>query len=168
MPELTHKAAVRRVVNWLRNTRSCSVVLAELTTAISETPDALGFYGNGGSILIEVKVSRSDFLADKNKWFRSHEEQGVGNLRYFAAPKGLLKKEEIPEGWGLLEIHEHSIREVKEPVHQTANKQNEVKMLMSVLRRLEISTAVFVRAEENNNETVEFSGNHIGQPSALP
>ena len=40
-----------------------------------ERPDALGFR-NGVSCLIEVKVTRADFLADKKKRFRQDTTMG--------------------------------------------------------------------------------------------
>ena len=99
------------------------------------------------SILIECKVSRADFIADKSKNFRQQENYGMGDYRYYATPPGLILSGELPEGWGLLEVHDRQINAVKVAVHKPANKQNECKMLMSILRRVEISTAVFVRQE---------------------
>lgn len=148
----THKTLVKKAAAWLRNRKNCNVVFAELATQNNETPDTIGFHGAGGSILVECKTSRADFLADKNKIFRHYEEMGMGDARYFAVPKGMLKPDELPEGWGLLEMSEHQTRETKEATHKPANKRAEVKMLMSAIRRLEISTAVFVRAEEENTE----------------
>lgn len=149
--DLTHKRLVKRAAAWLRNHHNCNVVLSELATQNHETPDVLGFFGAGGSILIECKMSRSDFFADQQKSFRRDEESGMGDQRYFAAPKGLLKPEDLPAGWGLLEVTEHRIFETRVAEYKEANKRAEVKMLMSVLRRLELSTAVFVRAENDVN-----------------
>jgi hypothetical protein len=146
---LTHKQAVRRVGNWLKNTKGCGIVATELATANHETPDAIGFYGHGGSILVECKVSRSDFLADAHKSFRREAYLGMGDLRYFAAPPGVFRDIADDFGcWGVLEIREHQIKILREAKPQPANKTAEVKFLMSILRRLEISTAVFVREEE--------------------
>lgn len=145
----THKELVRRCAAWLRNANNCNVVFAELATQNNETPDVIGFHGAGGSILIECKVSRADFHADKQKIFRREEEFGMGDLRYFAAPSGILKAEDIPAGWGLLDIQDaRGIYKTVKPVFKEANKRAEVKMLMSAIRRLELSTAVFVRQEE--------------------
>ena len=148
---MTHKQAVRRVRNWMTNSKQFGVVLAELATRNRETPDVIG-WKQSHSTLVEVKVSRSDFLGDKKKCFRRHEESGMGDHRYFAAPKGLLKPEEMPDGWGLLEIGEHQIREIAEAQPKNADKRCECNMLLSVLRRLEISTAVFVRQEPHETE----------------
>lgn len=142
-----HRELVKRCGAWLRNRKHCLVVMEELGTQNTETPDDIGFHGAGRSILVECKTSRADYLADKNKIFRRCEEMGMGDVRYFAAPKGLLKPDELPEGWGLLEVGKHQIREAKEPVRKEADKRAEVKMLMSAIRRLEISSAVFVRRE---------------------
>ena len=147
MNELTHKQAVRRIGNWLKNSRSCGIVVTELATACHETPDALGFHGMGESILVECKVSRSDFLADRTKSFRAMPESGMGDVRYFAAPPGIIKPDDDLGDWGLLEIREHQIKELRPAKPQPAGKRSEVKLLMSVLRRLEIATAVFVREE---------------------
>jgi len=152
--DITHKAAVRRMAAYLRNSIGCTVVLAELATANTETPDVLGFRTGGRSILVEVKVSRADFLADKNKCFRRQMERGMGDVRYFAAPKGMLRPDEMPERWGLLEIEDRCVRERKKPEHQEANKRAEVIMLTSAIRRLEISSAVFVRSDEQIREDV--------------
>lgn len=164
---LTHRVLVNRIAKWMRFNQSCPVgvcpvVMAELATQCHETPDVLGFYGPGCSILVECKVSRADFLADKEKIFRRYEDQGVGGVRYFAAPKGLLSPDELPEGWGLIEVAEKESRlgdrrvEVrKEATGKRAHKQNEVKILMSAIRRLEISSAVFVQAPEMEAEAGE-------------
>ena len=70
-----------------------------------EQPDILGISSFGESILIEVKVSRSDFLADKKKLWRSNPEMGMGDFRVYLTPKGLLKPDDIPHGWMLWEVH---------------------------------------------------------------
>ncbi|UXF74641.1 hypothetical protein K7574_21340 (plasmid) [Stenotrophomonas maltophilia] len=53
-------------------------------------------------MLIEVKVSRADFLADARKEHRINPAQGVGKWRYFMCPEGLIDVDEMPERWGLL------------------------------------------------------------------
>ena len=146
---LSHKQAVKRVVNWLRNSRGCAIVMSErVTAAVSEVPDAIGWHGNGQSVLVECKISHADFLADKNKLFRKYEDRGVGDLRYFAAPKGVLMADDMPDGWGHLEISDYQIRERAKPAPKLTNKMAEVCMLVSSIRRLEIACTVFVRHED--------------------
>jgi len=76
------------------------------------------------------------------------EEKGMGDFRYFAAPAGILVADDVADGWGLLEIRDNQVRQLKAPEAKPANKTHEVIMLTSAIRRLEISTAVFVRTEE--------------------
>ncbi|MDR1695599.1 MAG: hypothetical protein LBR69_03070 [Endomicrobium sp.] len=58
------------------------------------------------TFLIEAKVSMEDFKRDKKKDFRIYPEKGVGTFRLYAAPEGLLKLEDLPEKWGLIEVNE--------------------------------------------------------------
>jgi hypothetical protein len=129
---MTHKDLVRKAGAWLTNNRRCTVVLTELATQNNETPDAIGFFASGGaSILVECKASRADFLADKNKIFRREQERGMGDHRYFLVPAKLITPDELPESWGLLEMHEKQIREVKKATYTAANKSAEVVMLVT-------------------------------------
>ena len=144
----THKEACNRAARWLQNTMGCAVVMTERTTRVQETPDAVGWKSDGTSILVECKVSRGDFHADKAKVFRRIEEQGVGLHRYYAAPRGVLAPEDMPDGWGLLEITASQVRVRKQPDSKPANKDAEVSMLVSAIRRLELAATVFVRHEE--------------------
>lgn len=58
--------------------------------ATGEQPDAIGFR-NLASCLIEVKCSRSDFLADKKKHFRIAPSKGMGDWRFFMAEPGITR-----------------------------------------------------------------------------
>lgn len=145
---MTHKQLVKKAGAWLRRD-GCRIVLTELATSTSETPDAIGFAGSSEaySTLIECKTSRADFHADKHKHFRREPERGMGDRRYFMAPKGILTPEDLPEGWGLLEATEHRVKVIVEAPFVCGNTRAENILLLSVIRRLELSTAVFVRQE---------------------
>ncbi|MFA6167832.1 MAG: hypothetical protein WC700_14520 [Gemmatimonadaceae bacterium] len=71
--------------------------------------DAVGFgivSGRKRGIVVEAKTSRSDFLRDKKKWHRRYGAASDANFgfsdHYYIAPDGLLKPDEMPDGWGLL------------------------------------------------------------------
>ncbi len=150
---MEHKELVRRAVGWLKNNQRCTIVVNELKCSnVSEEPDAIGFKG-GMSILIECKCSRSDFLRDGKKHFRQEMEYGMGNTRYYMAPVRMIDVRELPPMWGLLEVYESQIRiKHKGEFFDETNKTGEVALLTSIIRRLEISTAVFVRYEDDNQE----------------
>lgn len=155
IPKIEHKELVQRAFTYLQFSFGCSVVFKERVAAPSETPDAIGFKG-GFSYLIECKASRADFLSDKKKHFRNPEEpsQGMGYCRYFMAPVGLLEPSEIPNGWGLLEVYEippmcrnRTVKISKESKGFSEGERNltgEVSYLVSAIRRINISMAVFV------------------------
>ncbi len=103
MSKLTHNFLVKRAIKWLYS-YGCGFAVGEIRsfTVSGEIPDAIGFKSNK-SILIECKVSRADFLKDKNKYFRQNPEEGMGNLRLYLCPKDIIKIEDLPDSFILPE-----------------------------------------------------------------
>lgn len=136
VPDLSHRDLVGRAIAWLRGTRGCLVAYAELSTVASCVPDAIG-WRTRGSELVEVKVSRSDFRRDAMK--PAHRAGLLpGNMRWYLTPAGMLRPEEIPEGWGLVEATEARIRIVRAAPFlelTSAGSATERMMLVSVARR---------------------------------
>lgn len=100
---MTHAELVAVATRWLWRKRRCHVVLSEVADHF-EVPDAIGWETMTNTILVECKTSRSDFLRDAKKSFRRTPSEGMGLERYYCAPAGMLSPEELPEGWGLLEV----------------------------------------------------------------
>jgi hypothetical protein len=137
---MTHAKLVSMAVRWLRRYR-CGVVLSEQACVSGEMPDAIGWKKACHSVLVESKVSRADFLADRDKPFRVKPEVGVGCERYYLAPRGLIKSEELPVGWGLLEVCGREIETVRaaaKNLRSAAGFANEMNLLLASLRRVEI------------------------------
>ena len=137
---MTHAQLVEKAVHWLRRYR-CGVVLSEQACVSGEMPDAIGWKRACHSVLVECKVTRSDFLADRAKPFRLKPEQGVGCERFYLVPAGLVRHEEIPAGWGLLELRRSRI----EMTHASAKSLRsatgfrcEMNLLLASLRRVEV------------------------------
>jgi hypothetical protein len=127
-------------VRWLRRYR-CGVVLSEQACVSGEMPDAIGWKKACHSVLAESKVSRADFLADRDKPFRQKPEIGVGCERYYLAPQGVIRAAELPAGWGLLEVCGSEIERVKPSANNLRSEigfQNEMNLLLASLRRVEI------------------------------
>ena len=138
---ISHSTLVRRAERWLLN-QGCAFALTELVVIISpgEIPDAIGWNGSTSTILVECKISRADFLADQKKSIRRDPIWGLGRYRYYLCPKGMLQAEEMPEGWGLLWAYPKQVRKIKESEYfedteWQAGLKNEIKMLISVIRR---------------------------------
>ena len=114
MLTMDHKSLCALAVSWLKRPMSrsgpgCTIAISESTNWINgEIPDAIGWrpykHPRCGSIVVEVKVSRADFLADAAKPHRKEPATGMGAYRYFLAPIGLISVEELPAKWGLVEV----------------------------------------------------------------
>jgi hypothetical protein len=136
----THAQLVEKAVRWLRGYR-CGVVLSEQACVSGEMPDAIGWKRACHSVLVECKVTRSDFLADRAKPFRIKPEQGVGCERYYFVPGGLIRKEEMPPGWGLLEYCGGRVEMVQasaKNLRSATGFRYEMNLLLASLRRVEV------------------------------
>jgi hypothetical protein len=137
---MTHADLVARAVRWLRNQKACKVVFAEYSGPTMEQPDAIGFHRGSFSVLVECKTSRPDFHADRRKPFRSHPSYGMGRERWYLTPAGLLTTEDLPEGWGLVEVaNARSLRIVRpSSVFNDRAWHHEMAILSSAVRRHEL------------------------------
>jgi hypothetical protein len=137
---MTHAQLVEKAVHWLRRYR-CGVVLSEQACVSGEMPDAIGWKRACHSVLVECKVTRSDFLADRGKPFRLKPEQGVGCERFYLAPAGLIRLEELPPAWGLLELARGEIRMTRasaKNLRSATGFRYEMNLLLASLRRVEV------------------------------
>jgi hypothetical protein len=137
---MTHAQMVERATAWLR-THGCGVVLSEQACISGEIPDAIGWKGSCHSVLVECKVTRSDFLIDREKPFRRKPESALGCERFYFAPRGMISISELPAGWGLLEFWGRKIQVVQpsnRKLRTTAGFRHEMNMLLASLRRVEV------------------------------
>jgi hypothetical protein len=139
-PEVTHRQLVQQAAQWLRG-NGYYLVACEVVTRCPEVPDAIGWKAGKWSTLIECKVSREDFRRDATKPSRKDPLKRVGQKRYYLTPPDLIKREELPEGWGLLEYVDRHVLVRKLAKAESFNHvaaSNEVLILTSLLRRAEI------------------------------
>jgi hypothetical protein len=141
-----HKELIEIASKWLKKHTNnaqipnCPYITKDLmtNTDTGEIPDVIG-WNYWTSVLIEVKVSRQDFLKDQNKKFRSIPELGMGEFRYYCCPEGLIKEDELPEGWGLLYLNnKNKIDTIKVGNRKDSNLMCERTMLLSLIRRNKI------------------------------
>ncbi|MBV9343323.1 MAG: hypothetical protein JO159_20855 [Acidobacteria bacterium] len=86
-------------------------------------------------------MSRQDFLADSDKPCRRRPETGMGCERYYLTVSGLLSSEELPPGWGLLELRGRATRVAKPSsgnLRTCAGLEWEMNLLLASLRRVEV------------------------------
>jgi hypothetical protein len=117
-------------------------VAVELVTATPETPDVFG-WNYWTTVLIEVKVSRSDFSADAKKPFRQNPEEGMGEFRYYCCPEGMLSVDDVPQDWGLLWFDGKNIVEMKKAERQKSDGVAERTLITSVMRREGVKPQIF-------------------------
>lgn len=70
-------------------------------------PDVYACYpqlqvSNCASAIYEVKVNRADFLADLAKPEKRHAYAALAEAVYYCCPEGLIAKNEVPDGFGLV------------------------------------------------------------------
>lgn len=171
---MTHADLCAIAVRWLKRPPSagghgCIVAVSEpRPEGTGECPDAIGFRAgwNAGSVLVECKTSRADFIADRNKPHRQ-PGCGMGTWRYYMTPAGLLTAEDMPQYWGLLEVNARGhVKAIKGPAalakgphdayvkalasfaHETSDVELERTLLVRLLARLGDVEAMNLRIRE--------------------
>lgn len=133
---MTHVELVDIAGAWLKR-QGCNVVLKERFAGNDhrgECPDAIGWFcSDFSSIVVECKVSRSDFVADRSKPWRNGP--AMGGERWLLTPKDLLSRSEVPALWGLLEWDGRVVRKAVPPAPiPDRSIENEAKLLLAELR----------------------------------
>lgn len=140
-----HEEIVVAAVRWLRR-NGCAAILSDpFKAGPREQPDAIG-WRDGVSLTVEVKASRSDFLADAKKPHRINPSTAVGDWRFYAAQPGVIGIADLPSGWGLLEWDGRSLKPVHGvplgncnwhagPFRSLVNKRAETQLLVSAIHR---------------------------------
>lgn len=121
---------IKKALKLLHNQRA-SYFITECKTCSTYFPDPQGLlkfdglaitksYTSPNIIGYEIKVSRNDFKQD-NKW---HLYLQYCNTFYFVVPKGLVKKDELPEGVGLIYYNPETqaLRTVKKALYRQIDK----------------------------------------------
>ena len=169
-----HAQLVARAADWLRLRYGCSIVLSEQYCATGEIPDVIGWKASCQSVLIECKVSRSDFLADANKAFRLRPQDGLGSKRLYMAPPGMIAANELPKHWGLLECKGREVQLVVKPgrvdLRTEVGFTKEMNLLLASLRRVEvrIEPQTITDFLKWKNRMAEYNGGQLPEGVAAP
>lgn len=169
---MTHAQLVRIAEKWLRSYR-CGVVLSEQACVSGEMPDAIGWKRASHSVLVECKVSRADFLADRAKLWRVRPELGVGCERFYLAPADVIREADLPAGWGLLACKARKVEMVKASSKKLRSEKGfacEMNLLLASLRRVEIriepqTITDFLKWQ---NRMAEYNGGRAPEGVTLP
>jgi hypothetical protein len=171
---MTHAQLVLMGEHWLRTRYRCGIVLSEQSCASGETPDVIGWKGKNRSVLIECKISRADFLADREKLCRKDPSQGMGCERFYLAPAGMISAQELPKGWGLLECKSREVRLAVKPARNSqrgeAGLMWEMNLLLASLRRVEVRIEPQTITEflKWKNRLIEYNGGRLPEGVVSP
>jgi hypothetical protein len=138
---MTHAQLVKVAEQWLRRYR-CGIVLSEQQCSSGEMPDAIGWKGKCRSVVVECKISRADFLADRAKPWRTNPDVALGCERFYLSPRGVIRPDDLPKSWGLLELHDRRVTMLVKPARTSQRSpeglMNEMNLLLASLRRVEV------------------------------
>jgi len=127
MPSKTHDNLVDAALEWLlaNGKYKIPVTGTELRAFgfhdSGEIPDLI-LWGEPGisSTVVEAKVTRSDYMKDRDKAHRQEVKLGCGNYRYYVCPTGLIKTTTRPPYgglWGVLWVNiDGFVSELRTPV----------------------------------------------------
>jgi hypothetical protein len=62
----------------------------------------------------------------------------MGMYRFYMTPAGLIKQDDLPEGWGLLEVVGRSVKVVQQSARHEHSQTNEMNILWSECRKIQI------------------------------
>jgi hypothetical protein len=110
-----HDALTALGRRWLHK-QGFPIVATEIAAiGCRERADVIGFRSSCSAV-IEVKVTRGDFLADARKPERESPGLGLGTYRFYLCPLGLIRPEEVPAKWGLLYADCQKVQKVVSPI----------------------------------------------------
>lgn len=165
---MTHDELIERALKWLRGTAKRTLVASEVTNT-AEVADAIGWNGYGESILIECKVSRSDFFADRKKLFRrpGSDNMALGDQRWYMTPPGLIDPSEVPDGWGLLEAHPRCVKKVVKAPIVRSDRSFKSAFRAKTIERAEHEMAIILRVARDAMRTPEEVAQHEAWKESL-
>jgi hypothetical protein len=137
---MTHRELCVIGAKYLLNHKSWQLrkpyVTIELCPIFGESPDVFGLDAYN-SLLIEVKITKTDFNSDYKKKYRQ-EGKGIGRKRYYLCPENVINVNDLPDKWGLLWCDEKgkiSIIKTSEEFKEY-DLGHEILIMQSIIRRL--------------------------------
>jgi len=110
------------------------------------------------SVAVEVKVTRADFRRELENPGKRLVWEKEANEFWFAAPKGVIPVEELPEGAGLLEARGDGLRAKRRAMQRMDNELSQ-RLMISVARA---SAEARDRAQRGDADYAEFRGRSVG------
>lgn len=106
--------------------------------------------------LVEIKASRGDFRGDR-KWRMTPPT----DLAFVAVPSGMIKPEEYPENWGVIELRGDCMVKVSSPVARVATQEQHLHVIYEIAVRRDHRT----RYQENREWWKAYRANSAADVS---
>lgn len=151
----THRELCTVAAKWLRR-KGYSNAVAEPPLQAYENPDAIGW--GRVTAVIECKTGRADFKRDRKKSFRHPNAAlltAMGDYRWYMAPRGLLNPDDLPDGWGLLEVY-GATRRTRETVKAECFLDRDVRAVRVDMNALAYVANRLMRYDDFDRETLRF------------
>lgn len=115
---------------------------------VKENPDVLMFDNYSNTTLYEIKTDIKDFRRDLLKPHRivykldskmriETFKSSIGTNRYYVCPEGIIKKEDLPIGWGLIWYYDNGNFKIqKKSGLFKIDKGLENRLLINTLKRI--------------------------------
>ena len=143
MAKLNGKQQTRQLVELLRIRHPAPewATFTEMAIATGYAPSRIDFYAMNVwrskkflKIAYEIKVSRADFARELKDRSKRRPAELLANECYFVTPAGLVKPDEVPEGWGLVAQTKGGLRKTKHAKYREADVTSEL-FVASLARR---------------------------------
>lgn len=155
-----HKHLKRLALYWLKE-KVADLVANEVEFANAySVADAVGLNLKRREVrVIEVKVTKSDFLRDKKLFGDKTSYFLHAHYSYIMCPTGVIQPDEVPYGYGLLWVDEYDkIEMVKKPIKNTGKLKT---LFDTTLRRTARAlTNTFLYHQENRENKDETQGKY--------
>lgn len=139
---ITHDELAKEAAKYLKKNSKCKNVFVKNNLMyLREQPDVIAFgLTFPHVIIVEVKINRADFIKDKKKPFRIDPSIGMGDIRYYCCPDGLIEPDELPDRWGLLYYSNNKISRIVNPdVFKEHNNRAERYLLLYYLNHPDVA-----------------------------
>jgi hypothetical protein len=113
---------------------------------------------------IEVKTSRQDLKRDEGLYDDRYSYAKLGNYAYIMSPVGVLDAEDLPEGYGWLEVDEDDQVVVRKNPHR--NKKSSIQWDTLLKRTGRAITNTYLFSQTNREQKDHTSGEYTKKPVA--
>ena len=110
------------------------------------------------TVAVEVKVARQDWLRELEKPEKREAFEGMATEFWVATAKGIVEKEELPNGLGLFEVYGTGLRKIRAAAQDFSRKPDDFFWLALIRRAHER-----LRQERQSHDNTRHSCHHDSQ-----